>query len=161
MHNFKEFRNTLNEALPLFVWDETEKCAKRSTLGRHRTGALIFNRDYEAIGKGCSHHSAHNNRPSIHAEEHAIFEANGVARGNNIVIVTVTRGENYARSSRPCMKCLLHMNKVGIGEIIYAERLNTGDWIINQETPIEMMDRAARSYNRLDSFAKDMRVVYG
>lgn len=161
MNNYKEFRRTLEEALPLNLWDECAKVARRSTLARHQTGAILFNRVYGIISKGCSHHSGiFRDRPSVHAEAHAIREAKGFASGMNLLIVTLTKPGNFAYSSRPCIKCLLHANKIGIQEIIYAERLNDLSWVVNQEKPSEMIERASRSWNRLDSFAKEMRLVY-
>lgn len=160
MNNYSEFRKALKEAAPLYIWEEAENQAKRSTLGRHKTGAVIFNKYNNIVNKGCSHHRAFADLPSCHAETHAIENSNGHAEGNNLLIVTLTKGQNYARSSRPCIKCLLHMNKIGINEVIYAEMINDGTWLINQETPLEMLNRASRSWNRLDSFAKNMRLVY-
>lgn len=147
----------LQEALPARYWEKAEKAAKRSTLNRHRTGAVIFSKNDGVISDGCSHHCENAIHPSTHAEADAISRAYNNIRGASIVIVTLTKGNNYARSSRPCLKCLLHMDKVGLGFIVYAECQNDGEWAVNTETPLEMITRNSYSWVRRGAYAKDMR----
>lgn len=151
---------TIREWLPDELIFEVQKQARRSTLGNFRTGAVVFNNDYEIISKGCSHHRAWVGKPSIHAEIDAlgIFSGSRSGSGLNILIASIGRSGNYTYTSRPCYSCLSRIDKVGISEIYYPERDNVGSWIMNVERPDQMLKRCLQASVARENYARLMRV---
>jgi deoxycytidylate deaminase len=152
-----EIRQLAKESFPIELWEEAYKQAKRSTLGSFKTGAVIFNRDFNIVSKGCSHHRAWSPKPTVHAEEHALKELSGFTGKPNILIVTIGRSGNPAWSSKPCVSCATMLCNHYFDDIIWPERNNMGEWTINIESSAGLSGRIARSEIRLRGYARDMR----
>jgi deoxycytidylate deaminase len=147
---------------PREVWLQAIGQAQRSTIHTFKTGAVIIDQDDNFISRGCSHHGIDPTR-SIHAEEHAIRNAqmNGVRDfvGFRVVVVTLGKSGNFAYSSRPCFRCTQLLRKHVISSVHYAERMNDGNWIVNNDSPDELWQRGLRANCRTSNFAKDMRII--
>lgn len=142
---------------PLAVWAEAEKQAQRSPLLRFRTGAVIFDsRDGRIASRGCSHsHDGGRAIGSIHAEHHALENLFGdESLILSCAVVTLTRNDNWARSSRPCGSCCSLLIRAAVREVAYA-REDLGTWVVDCESPIALLDRftGARS-----GFARQLRI---
>lgn len=146
--------------LPPYLWEAAHKQASRSSLKTFKTGAIIFKDDFKIVSKGCSHHTLFRGKPSIHAEANALdsFRGTGSALGLNVLIYTLGRSNRPAFSSRPCYSCLHKMDKVGIKNIYYLEKLNSGWFVLNIETPLELKIRAMKAEVRESSYARNMRI---
>lgn len=157
----------LFEALPeAELLDLTIKQAKRSTLRNFKTGAVIFNyKTGEVLGKGCSHQVGSDIYSSNHAEYAALCDSYGernhrynYSRHNAVLVVCLGRALNIAMCSRPCLKCTKHLQVASIELVYYPERLNNGEYVMNIETPRELLGRAETSNIRVRRFAKAMRI---
>ena len=148
------------KSLPPHIWGEAEKQAGRSTLTRHKTGAVVFNKDFEIISKGCSYHVGFGAKPTVHAEENALSAFRGADSAIGLDLLVYAVGRNRpSYSSRPCYACLGKIVKVGIGRVLYLERMNDGEYILNIETPNELNNRSLESNFRLNSYAREMRII--
>lgn len=112
------------------VWDAAVKTAQESQFIRHRTGAVIYDTKYGWFVKGCSHkHDGGMKINSLHAEQHALRK--WPHEGGTCYIVTLTRSNNFATCSRPCISCANRLQRKMIG-VCYAERANDGSWAIRE-----------------------------
>ena len=150
------------DSLGFDIWDAVHVQAERSTLGSFRTGAIVFNtKTLEMIGKGCSHHSVSSVLSTVHAEEHALKDCWGIRNnlplGYSIALMTIGKAGNPTYSSRPCAHCALRLENSGIEFVYYPERINSGDWVINCDTPSSLAMRIEDSNIRME-YAKDMRI---
>jgi deoxycytidylate deaminase len=128
----------LAQNAPLHVWRHAEKQAARSPHRRHRTGAVIFDERQGIVSKGCAHpHDGSKRTFSTHAEIHAIGQMKAWGQAEYMVIVTLTKTDNYASTSRPCRNC--NRNLIGrVNVVMYAERTTDGDWAIVRREPEDM-----------------------
>lgn len=140
----------LTEAAPMSIWEEATKQARRSTHKRHRTGAVIFKsgKRPEIFAKGCSYdHDGGMVIASVHAEHEAISNLPRDYDSDTICIVTLTKGNNFAKNSRPCLSCARQL--VGIvKEVIYCEMMNDGFWVVNQETIDSLLNRTDAQWSK-------------
>ncbi len=106
--------------------DKAIEAAKKSSY-RVRMGAVIFKgKRIISVGNNCSMKSAKHLHPrfqkwkgSVHAEVSAILKAKTDLRRCNILVVRINRfGE--IRTSKPCDKCFLYLQLVGIKKIYYT-----------------------------------------
>jgi deoxycytidylate deaminase len=155
----------LEESLPIELWEAAEKQAKRSTLNKFKTGAVIFDKDMNIIGRGCSHDKDGHYLPTVHAEYEALRDSYGARNygeqrviGQGIVIVSINKAKNYTYSSRPCLRCAAELHLGNIRYVYYAERLNDGEWIINVDSPVGLLNRAEQSGLRAARFAREMKI---
>lgn len=159
---FTKVENINSKNFPIFengeLWEIAFSQAQRSTLKAFKTGAVVFDRKGNIIGKGCSHIAINSRGKSTHAEEHAIHNAGKHIEQAKVLIVTIGRSGNPAFSSRPCFTCVRMMKKYLISEIIYPERLNDGTWIINKESPTEMWNRSLTAQCKKSLYAREMRI---
>lgn len=127
---------------PLYAWELAEKQARRSQIRRHRTGAVIFAGNGFILSKGCSHsHSGGLSVRSVHAEMHALGKLpKGHFNGERCLVVSLTRCDNYATSSRPCVRCAQALKRKGVLVVIYAEKANDGTWCVNGRTPQDLLN---------------------
>lgn len=151
--------NDLIVSAPLEMWRRAEQQAKRSTLGRFRTGAVIFDKKGRELGVGCSH-LTENPLKSVHAEEHALSKVSKFFRksGSTCLIVTLSRSDSFAGSSRPCARCFNILNRYNIEYVVWAERCNDSSWHIHKESVREIQS-VIKDYDLTQQFAKKLRVV--
>jgi deoxycytidylate deaminase len=154
---FKEIAHGIREAGLEEIWQAVLKQAERSTLNSFRTGAIVFSKSGEIIGKGCSHHRAWSSKASVHAEDAALEDAHD-AEDHNILIASIGKAGNPAYSSKPCLSCAMQLEKRGVQHVYFLERLNDGWWIMNVVTPSELVEQAILSDTRLDNYAREMRI---
>jgi deoxycytidylate deaminase len=134
----------LQQAAPLHLWELAHKQAQRSPHKRHRTGAVIYygmgnDRLPTIYSKGCAHpHGGGRRSFSVHAEMDAIARLHGNSGGAVCLVVTLTKGGNFAHSSRPCHNCAKLLEKYVWG-VIYAERANDGSWAIRRDSPEDLL----------------------
>lgn len=167
MCNIDTIEDTLVEALPISIWEEGVKQAKRSTLRRFKTGAVVFHmKSGYIIGGGCSHIAEDNDINTTHAERHALRNTYGERNygGNSkwgeygILIVSLGRSGNFTYSSRPCLKCAKELDNDNIASVYWPERLNNGDWVVNCESPADLVFRAHANGVKINTYAKGMRI---
>lgn len=102
--------------------------ARRSTIRRHKTGAVITDSKGNVISVGWSHvpsYSLKDTPFSMHAEHHAILRAaqsKRSVRNGRIYIATIASKSGNVTSAKPCNVCAALLREVGIKEIIYTER---------------------------------------
>lgn len=151
-------KNILVMHAPLDVWRAAEKQALRSTYKLFKTGAVILDRRGNIVSRGCSHpRQGIPPRPSIHSEQHALMGA-GDVEGMTCLIVTINKTGNYACSSKPCAFCTHILHKAGIERVIYAERDNSGEWSVNNETVESLISRVDLDMIH-EQYTKSMRVA--
>lgn len=128
--------------VPLYVWELAEKQARRSQVKRHRTGAVIFASNGFILSKGCSHsHPGGLSVRTVHAEMHALGKLpKEYYNGERCLVVSLTRCDNYATSSRPCVRCAEALKKKGVLTVIYAEKANDGTWCVNGRSPQDLLN---------------------
>jgi len=105
--------------------DEAVKIAGRSSIGKHKTGA-IFVRNGEIISNGWSHvphYKLHSKKRSLHAELHALARArhlnlNGV---ECYVATLVSRNDNRV-NGKPCLDCAIALKTAGIIWVTYTHQ---------------------------------------
>lgn len=142
--------NLIKTALNDEIFEAVVKSANRSTIKSFRTGAVIFDKDMNIISKGCSHTpfgKAANNKRSNHAEDHALDLISHIKDKSNLSIVIYTlnrKGQNPATSSRPCRDCAERLASANLMEVFYLERDNSGNWLLNQEKPDNIVARTHR-----------------
>lgn len=133
-------------------------------MNKFKTGAIIYDIEtQQTIAKGCSHERQWSfGRASMHAERHALegLPKRIILAELCAVIVTLNMNENCAISSRPCYSCAEALVDYGIGEVIYPERLNSGDICINKEDPLDLLKRGG-SEMKDAVFAREMRIPDG
>lgn len=130
----------------------------RSHLRDHKTGAVIFDNKGRILSTGCSHKGIRERWH--HAEEHCLsrmWPANQALQAH-CVVVTRTRGDGWAWSSRPCACCVNMLHEYGIEKVSYAERDNAGCWHINTHNLADIID-SALSCDINAKYASRMRVV--
>jgi deoxycytidylate deaminase len=156
-------QSEFTDILPFDLWKQVYKQAERSTLDSFRTGAIIFDtKTMEVIGRGCSHHSEWTTTVlfSTHAEDHALKESKHKRLHNksySVLVLTIGRAGNPTYSSRPCISCASRLEEEDIDLVYYPERLTDGNWTINCEKSIDLVDRASDSdFNA--RYAKDLRI---
>ena len=103
--------------------DETIKIAKRSSLYKFKTGAMIV-KDDEIVSRGWSHRSEtiRHSYLTVHAELHAVMR--GIREdidGGTIYVVTMSRVGNIT-SARPCSECARLLKDSGVTDVIYSHR---------------------------------------
>lgn len=158
-------QTVLEAELPLELWEAASKQAHRSGLGHFKTGAIVFDKNYKIVGRGCSHYAVHSTLPTVHAEEHALKDSYGARNYGDykkgqpfsIVIVCLNKSGNFSHSSRPCVSCATRLNTSGVKFVYYAERQNSGEWIVNIESPRELVYRTVSNKSN-SQYAKDMRI---
>ena len=99
----------------------------RKSNGKHTHGAVLM-RAGRVLGTGFNRTRNHPSVVSeehillgcsIHAEEMAIKDANFLAKGATLYVARVNRkGED--RDSKPCERCQVLIEKVGIKKVIYT-----------------------------------------
>lgn len=103
--------------------DEAIKIATRSSLMRHRTGAVIV-RDGKIISNGWSHIPATRvltSRRSLHAELHALSRTRHRINinGATCYIATLSRADNRV-NSWPCLHCAIALRAAGILRVCFT-----------------------------------------
>ena len=137
-------RDLLEQYAPGHIWDLAEKQALRSPHRRHKVGAVIFygmggSDAPKVYSKGCSHsHAGGLSVNSIHAERDAISKMHGTCGGAVCLIVTLSRKDRWAGSSRPCEECAKAL-KPRVWGVIYAERTNDREWAVRSDSPERLM----------------------
>ena len=91
---------------------------------KQRMGCIIFNKK-RILSKGYNHsqksakklHPKFQRYPgSIHAEVDAILKARKDLKGSSLVIIRINKSGEF-RLSKPCSKCLMYIESVGIVQI--------------------------------------------
>lgn len=136
-----------------------ERQAERSTLRRFRTGAVLVDGKGNLVSKGCSNRMNALDR-SVHAEEHCLstLYMSDSSKDLTCVIVTLTRSGNWASSSRPCARCVHLLSKNGVSRVVYPERTNDGDFVINDESVESLVERS-KNLSINETFAKRMYIA--
>lgn len=143
------------------LWKAVYKQARRSPFDKFRTGAIVFKNNGTIFGKGCSHNPINNpyNMNSIHAETEALNSLSfGQGIGCNVLILTLTKANKVARSSRPCYACVKDMAGAGIHQVYYPEMTNDGFWVLNKEWIDNLLERAEASGIVKDRYASRMKI---
>ncbi len=147
----------LEKVAPIELWEIAIKQAKRSTMRRFRTGAVAYHiSDFEVYARACSHtHNGGMQIASVHAE-HALVNR---LRKNNpggavALVVTLNNRGSFTSSSRPCLSCAKLLSEQVWG-VVYADKSNDGSWIINHESPNDMIGRAYKAHGK---FARTQRI---
>lgn len=159
----------LGKEFPDSIYFEAYKQAERSTLKNFKTGAVVFKGE-DVYLRGCSHTKINNGpHASIHAEQHCIEEAmksnlrernahNYIPSGLSMFILCIGKTGNPAFSSKPCYSCSQQLDRIPVEYVYYLERMNSGQWIMNVKTQVELIAEAEKSGVRLDHYAKNMRI---
>lgn len=111
---------------------EAVRIAERSTMYKHRTGAVIVHKR-KIISNGWSHYPRIPTRlRSLHAEMHAIARARHLRLKElsdvRIYIATLTKGGNVV-SGRPCLHCAIGLHSLGI-EVCFSDPDVGYSWLI-------------------------------
>lgn len=138
----------LRQALPLEVWAEAERQARRSPLLKFRTGAVLWTPGNGVISTGTSHHTeqAMSRVSSMHAEHHALRRASNAA-GAEIVVVAIGAPGNWTHSACPCYSCARMLLARNIAMVHYA-LWNGRVWQVISETPARLLSRAQEPCGR-------------
>lgn len=144
------------------IFEEAYKQAERSTLRNFKTGAVVFMGE-DIYLKGCSHTILDPFEPlaSVHAEAHCIQLARKLFVKNqplDMFVLAIGKTGNPAFSSKPCLSCVRNLDVIPVRYVYYLERLNSGQWILNVKSPIDLLSEAETSELRLDRYAKNMRI---
>jgi deoxycytidylate deaminase len=112
--------------------DDAIKIAGRSSIGKHRTGAIIVNKHGVIISNGWSHvphYKLHSEKRSLHAELHALARARHIKiKGTSIVIATLTRSSNIV-NAKPCLDCAIALRAAGLHTAFFTVNAYTQEWI--------------------------------
>lgn len=144
----------LSEKVAPALWQEAERQAQRSPLGTFRTGAIIHSMG-KVVGKGCSHPSMLlTGRDFVHAELHASLRVRPIrGQRRECVVVTLTKTDSWATTSRPCAMCARALN--GLVDLVhYAVKDNIGEWCVESVAPADLVARSGP----LSSYAREMRI---
>lgn len=119
---------------------------------------MIFDRSHRILSTGCSHKSER--EKWVHAEEHAISRMWPAKQslGAHCIVVTLTKGNGWAWSSRPCACCTNMLYEYNIQKVSYAERANDGSWFVNTHNLEDLID-SARLCDLNSRYASHMRVI--
>lgn len=153
-----------DKTVPIHIWKNAIKQARRSTLHTFKTGAILFDsRSYEIIDSGCSYyHGADLIKPTVHAEEEALryYRGGRTAKGLSMFIATIGKAGNLAYSSRPCGACAFRMWEAEVDKVFYPERINSGEWVINVNEPKTLYKRfRSKETAAVGGFARGMRIA--
>src|ERR1043166_3812522 len=106
--------------------DKAMNAAKRSSLKRHKTGAVIVDSKGVLVSIGWSHmtNTTRSQYFSMHAELHAILRADKRERLKNatIYVATIAGRSGNITTAKPCEACEAIIRSVGIKSIVYTER---------------------------------------
>lgn len=146
----------LARALPLHIWEQAAKQAKRGHVNHFCAGAAIF-RDETFVARGCSHISLHS---SVHAECNALGNLpRNLTEGADIAIVTIYMPTgSWSFSSRPCGRCARQLHARGIRFAHYAARDEAGIWSVRAESVAELAEIAERDVDDFNGYANRMRI---
>lgn len=103
--------------------------AERSSIRRHKTGAVIVDRKGELISVGWSHFSAHRMKEyySMHAELHAIIRAGSSIKDAAAIYIACYAGKSGNLCvGRPCRLCMAAILDVEIPRIYFTNRERVG-----------------------------------
>lgn len=107
--------------------------AERSTINRHKTGAVIVPPNPNLAVGGWSHDSLFKltNYRSIHAEVHAILRNPHRTNliGATIFVATIAAKSCNVTLSKPCDQCLAYLYEVGIKRAYFTVDNSDYDWI--------------------------------
>ncbi len=114
------------------LMDEAKKIAGRSSIGKHRTGAIIFNKHGVIISNGWSHvphYKLHSEKRSLHAELHALARGrHHKLKDASICIATLTRSSNIV-NAKPCLDCAIALRSAGLRTAYFTVNSFTDEWI--------------------------------
>lgn len=99
--------------------------ASRSTIKRHKTGAVIVDGKGALVSAGWSHMTLVHRAQyySMHAELHAILRADPKRlRGSTIYVACVAGKSGNITSAKPCGACEAIIREVGITAVVFTER---------------------------------------
>jgi deoxycytidylate deaminase len=100
---------------------ETKKVAGRSSIGKHKTGAVIV-RNGRIISNGWSHvpHYKLRSKRSLHAEIHALARARHLNLNNtDIYVVTIAQSGSLV-NAKPCLDCAIALKAAGVVTAFYS-----------------------------------------
>lgn len=101
------------------------KVAKRSTIKRFKTGAVIVDRNGAIVSLGWSHMTDRRMAQyySMHAELHAILRAEkSRLKGATMYVATIVGKSGNVTSAKPCPACEGVIASVGIKDVVFTER---------------------------------------
>lgn len=137
-------KSALNER----ILERSVKAANCSTINTFKTGAIIFDRNFEVISWGCSHipdGKPPTGKRSVHAEDHALDKIRHLENDfpNYSILVYTLSGKsgNVATSSRPCVGCSMRIADANLKHVYYLEQANDETWTLNRETPVNLVQR--------------------
>jgi deoxycytidylate deaminase len=132
----------LQKYAPIHIWDEAVKQAKRSDHTRHKTGCVLYTKQGEVIGRGCSHtHDGGLHVRSMHAEADAINRQKfqEYPRELYALVVTLTRSGGFAKISKPCAGCAKLLSHE-VETVTFLEQANDRSWTVLQLAPSLLTD---------------------
>lgn len=135
----------LGEFAPKKAWQEAYALAENGPLKRFNVGSVIFDPESDRIlSRGVSSYKAEHTcchelpknlgtTATVHAEADAIANAPQTSLvGATALVVVVNVKGNHSWSARSCLACMRAMSEVGIKNVMFAERTESG-WLIHDE----------------------------